>query len=82
MRTTLDLDEDILLVAKELARRERSSAGAVISRLVRQQLTSSPLPAGSRAKAPAAVGGFRPFASRGIVVTDENIDALRDAEGI
>lgn len=82
MRTTLDLDEDILLVAKELARRERSSAGAVISRLVRQQLTSSAAPARSRARAAETVGGFRPFPSRGVVVTDADIDALRDADGL
>ena len=39
MRTTLDLDEDILLAAKELARQQRVAAGTVISRLVRQALS-------------------------------------------
>ena len=35
MRTTLDIDEDVLKAAKEIALRERSSAGKVVSRLVR-----------------------------------------------
>ena len=39
MRTTLDLDEDILGVAKQLAAQRRQSAGRVISDLVREALT-------------------------------------------
>ena len=40
MRTTLDIDDDVLQAAKELARAEGSTAGQVISRLVRQALTT------------------------------------------
>lgn len=36
MRTTLDIDEDILLAAKEMARERRQSTGKVISELARQ----------------------------------------------
>jgi len=39
MRTTLDLDDDVLSAARELAAGERRSLGAVISQLVRQGLT-------------------------------------------
>lgn len=39
MRTTLDLDEDILLAVKELAEARRSTAGKVLSELARQALT-------------------------------------------
>ncbi len=39
MRTTLDLDEDVLLAAKELAVARRTTAGKVVSDLVRQALT-------------------------------------------
>jgi hypothetical protein len=39
MRTTLDLDEDILVVARELATAERRSLGSVISDLARRGLT-------------------------------------------
>jgi hypothetical protein len=38
MRTTLDLDEDILGLAKQLAAQRGLSAGKVISNLVRQAL--------------------------------------------
>ena len=38
MRTTLDIEDDILQAAKELAVRDRSTAGAVSSRLARERL--------------------------------------------
>lgn len=42
MRTTLDLDDDILEAAKELARSRDSTAGKVISDLVRRALAPKP----------------------------------------
>ena len=54
MRTTLDIDDDLMVAAKELARRERSSAGKVVSRLLRQSLTSAG-PAAREGAAPHAV---------------------------
>jgi len=42
MRTTLDLDDDLLEAAKELAAVRGTSAGRVISDLVRQALESRP----------------------------------------
>jgi hypothetical protein len=83
MRTTLDIEDDILLAAKELARRNRTSAGQEISALVRQALTQAPHAAkSSRRKQATAVHGFRPFPARGSVVTNDQVDALRDAEGV
>jgi hypothetical protein len=38
MRTTLDIDDDILEAAKELARLRGTSAGKVVSELVRKAL--------------------------------------------
>jgi hypothetical protein len=38
VRTTLDIDDDVLQAAKELAAARRSSAGKVLSELVRQAL--------------------------------------------
>ncbi len=35
MRTTLDIDDDVLLAAKDLARRQRKTAGEVLSELAR-----------------------------------------------
>ncbi|NWG74865.1 MAG: hypothetical protein HXY24_09715 [Rubrivivax sp.] len=83
MRTTLDIDDDILEAAKAAARRERSSAGAVVSRWARQALLGAPAQAADvRDAGPAKSTGFRPFAPRGVVVTDEAVEALRDAEGL
>ena len=39
MRTTLDIDEDVVVAAKELAAGERRSLGSVISELARRGLT-------------------------------------------
>jgi hypothetical protein len=41
MRTTVDLDEDILRTAKELARESEQSLGRVLSDLARKGLTPS-----------------------------------------
>jgi hypothetical protein len=41
MRTTLDIDKDVLAAAKELARAQKSTAGQVISDLARQALSGS-----------------------------------------
>jgi hypothetical protein len=76
VRTTLDIDDDVLHAAKDLARRERKTAGEVISELARRGLTN-PLPARTT-KEPRAVYGFRPFPSRGGLVTNDLIDRLRE----
>lgn len=82
MRTTLDIEDDVLLAAKELARRSGSSAGQVLSRLARQALTQAPAPSASGVKEPEATYGFRPFPARGKVVANEQVDKLRDEEGV
>ena len=41
VRTTLDLDEDILQAAKEIAAARRTTAGRVVSDLARKALTPS-----------------------------------------
>jgi hypothetical protein len=76
MRTTIDIDDDVLQAAKELARRHKKTAGAMISELARRGLASSP--AGPAAKEPKPVHGFRPFPRRGGIVTNALIDKLRE----
>jgi hypothetical protein len=76
MRTTLDIDDDVLQAAKDLARRKKTTAGAIISELARQALGATP--AGPATKAPQALHGFRPFPRRGGIVTNELIDKLRE----
>jgi polar amino acid transport system substrate-binding protein len=41
MRTTLEIDDDVLLAAKELAAAQRSTAGKVLSELARKGLGSA-----------------------------------------
>ena len=83
MRTTLDIDEDVLNAAKELARRENVSAGEIVSRMLRDVLTGRLQGAPGYPTAPAVgVAGFRPFAPRGQVVTNDAVNQLRDDEGI
>jgi hypothetical protein len=85
MRTTLDIDQDILVAAKELAQREGSTAGRVLSRLARAALTGSSAHGGSttlKASEPSVVYGFRPFPKNGSVVTNESINQLKDQEGV
>jgi hypothetical protein len=76
MRTTLDIDDDVLLAAKEIARRDKKSAGQVISSLARSALAGPAVP--TLAREPRAAYGFRPFPRRGGIVTNELIDSLRE----
>ena len=39
MRTTLDIEEDVLLAAKEIARQQKMTVGRVLSDLARKSLT-------------------------------------------
>jgi hypothetical protein len=77
MRTTLDIADDVLQAAKERARRERKTVGAMISELARRALTT---PQPLSAKEPKAIYGLKPFARRGGIVTNELIDKLRDED--
>ena len=79
MRTTLDIDEDVMAAAKALSQRQRVSAGKALSSLARQALAGPAMAAGA---ALPDVAGFRPFASRGLGVSDAQVDSLRDADGV
>ena len=83
MRTTLDIDDDLLAAAKDLARREHTTAGEMISRLVRRSLTGEQGASKPSRSRRAAVAGFQPFAARAeVIATNAQVDALRDAEGV
>jgi hypothetical protein len=78
MRTTLDIDDDVLQAAKELSRRQKTTTGKMISDLARKGLSySNPT---SNASAKTAFLGFEPFQHRGCLVTNELIDRLRAEE--
>jgi hypothetical protein len=78
MRTTLDLDDDVLASATEIARREKKTAGQVLSEMARRALTQDVVAPVGVARDRSAVFGFRPFARRGAVVTNQRIQQLRD----
>jgi Bacterial antitoxin of type II TA system, VapB len=78
MRTTLDIDDDVLQAAKELAKAEGKTAGRVLSDFARSAMTSSP---GGFEERPAMIlkNGFFVLASRGgAIVTKELVDRLID----
>jgi hypothetical protein len=80
MRTTLDIDDDILAAAKELARAQNSTAGEVISELARKALTLAASADGSEA-APHGLlyeDGWYVLPPRGAVVTNELIDKIQE----
>lgn len=79
MRTTLDIDEDVLLAVKERARREKRSAGAVLSEVARRGFFA---PAEPPTDEPVYRNGFRILPHRGGIVTNELIDRIREEEGI
>ena len=76
MRTTIDIDDDVLTIVKDIARAQKKTAGEVISELTRQALR------GPQTAAPVDVSklevrdGFLVLPSRGGVVTKEQIDDL------
>jgi len=85
MRTTLDIADDVLLAAKEVARREKRSAGEVLSEWARTALqwrAEASRGAFPQAQSPLARYGIEPLPARGGVVTNALIDRLRDEEGV
>jgi hypothetical protein len=77
MRTTLNLAEDALLVAQDLARRQNISLGEAVTRLIRL---------GAEAPAAACVaepqGRYALAPRRDEIVTVEHVRDLLAAEGI
>lgn len=89
MRTTLDIADDVLLAAKEIAKREKQSLGQTISELARRAFVISGVPEPAQASQHAsqvserlASYGIHPLPKRGGIVTNDLIDRLRDTEGI
>jgi len=81
MRTTLDIELDVLSAAKEIARQKQVGVGKVVSELLRQALTGNTSLSVNIQPSPS-ITGFDPFPSRGVIVTNDLINRLRDAEGI
>jgi hypothetical protein len=77
MRTTLDIEDDVLQAAKELAQRNGGTAGQVISDLARRGLNAPP-----PKRRPGLRGGVPVLPSRGEIVTLEHVQKIQDEEGL
>jgi hypothetical protein len=74
MRTTLDIDDDVLLAAKELAAARKKTAGKVISELAREAIR------GTRKGEGKVKNGFELLPPGGAIVTSEFVDKLLEEE--
>ena len=74
VRTTLDIDDDVLLAVKTLSRQRRVPAGRLLSELARKSLTT-----GTRGSARNGVPLF-PVRSGGGLVTMDLVKRLQDEE--
>ena len=79
VRTTLDIDEDVLAATKEIAKRQRKPAGKLASELMREALQLR-----AKRTLPKSSGrhGFRPIPSGGVPVSNELVNKMRDELGI
>lgn len=80
VRTTLQLDDDVLAAARVLARQQRSSLGAVISALARRGLVAPAAGSGSEAHGVDHRNGLPllPWTDKGAPVDLELVNQLRD----
>jgi len=76
MRTTLDIDEDILSAAKELAAREKKTAGKVISELARKGIQNH-----SGKSTRKLLHGFEILPADGRVVTPQLVQKIMEESG-
>ena len=82
MRTTLDLEPDVLLQARQIAQMQRTSIGKTVSRLLRERFQAAQQNgAPVDAKGFVYRNGFAVLPARGEVVTPEHIQQLMDDAG-
>ncbi len=74
MRTTLDIDDDVLLAAKELAAVEKKSAGKALSELARAALQRRP------AETSVVRNGFELLPGKRNIVTVRQVDQLLEED--
>ena len=81
VKTTLDIDDDVLAAAKNLAQREGKTAGKLVSELMREALRIRM--AETVADRPSRESlEFKPISAGGAIVTNEMIENLRDELGV
>lgn len=77
MRTTLSIADDVLFAVKEIARRQKRTAGDVLSDLARKALSGG---VQNEVRDAEEIYGFEAFPKRGPAVSNELIDRLREEE--
>ena len=80
MRTTLQLDDDVLAAARVLARQRRRSVGDVISDLARQALSGAAHGGAENVLSQRSGLPQLPVTASGGVVDLERVNRLRDEE--
>jgi hypothetical protein len=78
MRTTLDIEDDVLQAAKELAQHDGITTGQVLSALARKGLRAD----SSNPNPPVVRNGVPLLPSGGEIITLEHVKKLMDEEGI
>ena len=81
MRTTINLAEDALIAARNIARRERLSLGDAVSELIRRGSAADPSRSAASAQ-PALRGRFALLPVRDEVITPQHVRDLMEREGI
>lgn len=81
MKTTLELPDDLLIEAKAVAARRRTTLKAIIEHALRREIQPAPPPA---TDAPFVRGkdGVLRLPKRGVRVTTEFVRQLMDEEGL
>ena len=75
MRTTLDIEDELLLTVKQMAEQRKTTAGRVISALLRESLQPKPFELGHRNGVP-----ILPRRPNGPVVTADLVNRLLDED--
>ena len=79
MRATLDIDDDVLQAAKELAERESKTAGQVLSDLARTGILCRNTHDQETSDEPFVIkNGLPVLRSRGRIVTNEMVERLQE----
>jgi hypothetical protein len=82
MRTTLNLDDDAALAARNLAQRQRVSLGKAVSELVRRGAAAGGTPMPEKSAAMALRGRYALLPARDEIITPQQVRDLMEREGI
>jgi hypothetical protein len=82
MLITINIEDDILTIVKKSARKKQVAQGKILSDLARETIIRRRLLEDKEEAGNTGVGGFRPFPSRGVIITNKQVNRLRDQEGI